>query len=240
MSVSDWSCDETTRQGIMRRIKKIIPKEQLLDFDYDALIFNRLNRIRDEIAGIRDSGKIPFGPIELEILQFFLAHHLNRLNRTAFKAINDLFTDLGYLGYRKHPLRARQRKESLRKRGVSPEELVKRFRVFHVLSPNPVPDNPPISFPGWDITNAVFDLQDTLPVCNPQGEIPLPADVGTQEIEFPPMDNPMTLNGEAEYFSPARDDLLIGFHVSYETDPLLGGQSENDNVHLICSSLPLG
>ena len=26
---------------------------------------------------------------------------------------------------------------------------------------------------------------------------------------------------------PAGDDLLLGFHVSYETDPLLGGQSEN-------------
>ena len=134
MSMSDCSCEDMIRQGIMRRIKKIIPKEQLSDFNYDALIFNRLDRIRDEIAGIRDSGKIPFGPIELEILQFFLAHHMNRLDRTAFKAINDLFTDLGYRGYRKHPLRARQRKESLRKRGVSPEELVKNFRVFHVPS----------------------------------------------------------------------------------------------------------
>lgn len=228
MSMSDCSCEDMIRQGIMRRIKKIIPKEQLSDFNYDALIFNRLDRIRDEIAGIRDSGKIPFGPIELEILQFFLAHHMNRLDRTAFKAINDLFTDLGYRGYRKHPLRARQRKESLRKRGVSPEELVKNFRVFHVPSPNP---NPPISFPNWDISDVSFDLQDTLPVSSLQGEISPPAVVGTQEIEFPPMDIPLTLNGEAEYFSPAGDDLLLGFHVSYKTDPLLGGQSENDTVH---------
>ena len=57
MSMSDCSCEDMIRQGIMRRIKKIIPKEQLSDFNYDALIFNRLDRIRDEIAGIRDSGK---------------------------------------------------------------------------------------------------------------------------------------------------------------------------------------
>ena len=50
MSMSDCSCEDMIRQGIMRRIKKIIPKEQLSDFNYDALIFNRLDRIRDELS----------------------------------------------------------------------------------------------------------------------------------------------------------------------------------------------
>ena len=144
MARNQSSRQDVIRGKYMRWIRKIIPEDELNEYDYDALLFDRLDCIYEEVIVIRESGRIPFGRIELEIIQFFVAFHLCRLKEPVLKAINDLLTELGYLGYKRHPWRARQRKEALRKRGVSKEELVKKFRRFVVPAiPEPiVPDIP--------------------------------------------------------------------------------------------------
>ena len=240
MSVNQRAYRNTTQRKYMKWIKEIIPKEQLDDYDYDALLFNRLEDIRKEKEGIRNSGKIPFGKIELEILQFFLAHHLHRLNGNAFKAINSLFTDLGYLGYQKHPLRARQKKESLRKKGVSPEELVKNFRRFDiapsVLPVPPVPpDDLPLPAPDGPWIDSVFDLQDALPASSPQGVNSLPVDSNDQaSVSFVGTELG-TLSGEEQEGYTSGDDLLLDFHAGYQMYSPSGGQSYDEIVTVVNS-----
>lgn len=102
-------------------------EDVLLYYDFNYLIFNRLDVIHEEAESMATLGRTPYCPIEKEVLDFLLTFHWDNLTREKRELLNNIFTLLHYVGYIQNPLRPRHRKEVLLKRRVNANEIRRQF-----------------------------------------------------------------------------------------------------------------
>ena len=69
-------------------------EDVLLYYDFNYLIFNRLDVIHEEAESMATLGRTPYGPIEKEVLDFLLTFHWDNLTREKRELLNNIFTSL--------------------------------------------------------------------------------------------------------------------------------------------------
>ena len=186
---------------------------------FNRLIFDRLDEIIREAESISISGRIPYGEIEKEILDYLLTFNWDRLTQRKIKKLNNLFTLLHYRAYDCNPLRPRHRLETRKKRGINPGDILIYISLLDdIEQPYPVVQ-PPVN----DIEQPDLVVQPLPDVFGPDPILQLPFD----EFGSDPMVGPLD---DLEQHDPLVKPLLDVLDYNLVVQPSVNELEQHDLV----------